>query len=78
MATSPAIVFTFFALLARLGSPSPESDLDNLDLDLDMRSCLVEQGALAKDSADKKRAKLLALVRDMYARHFSYIDELPY
>jgi hypothetical protein len=43
-----------------------------------MRSCLAEQGALAKDSADKKRAKLLALVRDVYAHHFSYIDELPY
>jgi len=33
-----------------------------------LRSFLVEKGVLAKDAADKKRADLLALMRDTYAR----------
>ncbi|KAJ7353333.1 hypothetical protein DFH08DRAFT_922997 [Mycena albidolilacea] len=33
-----------------------------------LRSFLVEKGALAKDSADKKRVELLTLMRDVYAR----------
>ncbi|KAJ7813088.1 hypothetical protein B0H14DRAFT_3150094 [Mycena olivaceomarginata] len=36
-----------------------------------LRSFLIENGALAKDSADKKRTELLALMRDVYARHYS-------
>ncbi|KAF7307825.1 hypothetical protein MKEN_01142700 [Mycena kentingensis (nom. inval.)] len=33
-----------------------------------LRNYLVEKGALARDAADKKRAELLAMMRDVYAR----------